>query len=635
MAITRRGVGASGTGTSSISSLAQPTGTATGDVLLAFIVDHATSGNSAAPTGWQYRGGAAGSAGRLQVFSAVVGANGLSGTSWTFSGLTTRSMGQIVGYYNVDQTGYGGLDVAISARINASGTTGAPTISTTTAGAQIIAAFASLANSATWSGEAVATSPTIAEIIGADNANSTYCSLALADGLQTSSGPTGASSATMSTNAANGAVLVALRQLVTGTLAGATAAVTGDLEGTAGSGGGISVIGSSSNFAGANSVIINAPAGINNGDLLIASIYSDGTISDPAGWNTPGTDYVVGSDNLHLGYKVASSEPSSWTWTTAGGHISGGVIVLRGANTTTPLDQQGSGATGITGTATAPGITASSGALVLWQGGGWCYGPYVGFGTVSGMTEAWDINPDDSHWNEWRTGNALDYALISGATGNLSSTLTYTASNGWFCRMVSIAASGGQRLHRHPGGDAGAGNRGSGRGARSGGDGGRQFRPGHRGDQRYRPGARQFGRHSGAGYGGGGRGAWGVRDRDRGAGQYHRHGCRKGKGRRRFGRNLNSGYGSHFRCSWDSRDRSRKPGQHNRSDSRDTRRRGRLGRQLNRGYRNYQWDRLGSAGRYRHAGRKPGRNYRGYLRESGSNWKSLRQPVCPHRQRQR
>lgn len=141
MAITRRGVGASGNGTSSVSSLAQPTGTATGDVLLAFIVDHATSGNSAAPTGWQYRGGAVGSAGRLQAFSAVVGANGLSGTSWTFSGLTTRSMGQIVGYYNVDQTGYGGLDVALSARINAAGTTGAPTISTTTAGAQIIAAF--------------------------------------------------------------------------------------------------------------------------------------------------------------------------------------------------------------------------------------------------------------------------------------------------------------------------------------------------------------------------------------------------------------------------------------------------------------------------------------------------------------
>ena len=73
MAIVFRNVGTKVNGTTSVASLPQPTGTATGDVMLAFIVDHATSGNSTAPTGWQYRGGSAGAAGRIQVFSAVVG----------------------------------------------------------------------------------------------------------------------------------------------------------------------------------------------------------------------------------------------------------------------------------------------------------------------------------------------------------------------------------------------------------------------------------------------------------------------------------------------------------------------------------------------------------------------------------
>ena len=213
MAITLRGVGTKVNGTFSVASLAQPTGSTAGDVLLAFIVDHATSGNSAAPGGWQYRGGAAGSAGRLQIFSAVVGANGLTGTSWTFSGLTTRSMGQIIGYYNVDQTGYGGLDVAISARINAASVTGTPGISTATNGAMVVAAFCALAGGNTWSAEACATNPTLGE--EADSANSTYCSLTLADGLMATAGPTGDSSATMSgTTVANGGGLVALKPLV-------------------------------------------------------------------------------------------------------------------------------------------------------------------------------------------------------------------------------------------------------------------------------------------------------------------------------------------------------------------------------------------------------------------------------------
>ena len=92
MAIVFRGVGTKVNGTTSVSSLPQPAGTATGDVLLAFIVDHATSGNSAAPTGWLTGAGRRGQPDASRYFPPLSGKL-LSGTSWTFSGLTTRSMG--------------------------------------------------------------------------------------------------------------------------------------------------------------------------------------------------------------------------------------------------------------------------------------------------------------------------------------------------------------------------------------------------------------------------------------------------------------------------------------------------------------------------------------------------------------
>ena len=56
MPVTYRAASASlATGTTSVTP-ALPAGVAAGDLLLAFIVDHATSGNSSAPSGWTRQG---------------------------------------------------------------------------------------------------------------------------------------------------------------------------------------------------------------------------------------------------------------------------------------------------------------------------------------------------------------------------------------------------------------------------------------------------------------------------------------------------------------------------------------------------------------------------------------------------
>jgi hypothetical protein len=208
-----RGLGTSTNGTTSL-ALPQPSGTATDDVLVAFTIDHATSGNTTVPTGWTRQGGVAGTAGRFQIFTAVVGRNGLTGTSWTWSSLTTRALGRIIGYYNVNPAAP--VDVTPSARLNASGTYGTTAVTVATVNALVLAAFASLANGTAWSAESVATSPTLTE--QGDSANSSFCSLAIADGIKPATGSTGASTATPVTGAANAGILTALTDLRTFTL---------------------------------------------------------------------------------------------------------------------------------------------------------------------------------------------------------------------------------------------------------------------------------------------------------------------------------------------------------------------------------------------------------------------------------
>jgi hypothetical protein len=203
-----KAIGSIANGTTSVAP-SRPSGVVNGDVLLAVITDHATTGSSSAPTGWTRLGGAAGSAGRCQVFGAVVGASGLTGTSWTFSGLTTRAGGYIVAYSYAGATAAAILDTTVSARINASGTTGATAITTATDGAIVVAIFSALASGSTWSAEACASGPTLTE--RGDSPNSTFLSIAVADGVLATAGSTGVSSATMGTAGANAAILLALK----------------------------------------------------------------------------------------------------------------------------------------------------------------------------------------------------------------------------------------------------------------------------------------------------------------------------------------------------------------------------------------------------------------------------------------
>ncbi len=70
------------------------------------------------------------------------------------------------------------------------------------------------------------------------------------------------------------------------------------------------------------SLVVNVPAGVQDGEVMIAAISAGaGTIVKPAAW----TNVVVGT-NQGLYYRIASAEPASYTWTIASATNWAGVI---------------------------------------------------------------------------------------------------------------------------------------------------------------------------------------------------------------------------------------------------------------------------------------------------------------------
>ena len=311
MAITFRAAGTVGTAATTSVSLSQPTGTTTGDLLLAFVVDHATSGSGAAPTGWTSQGGAAGTGGRFQVFSAIVGSGGLTGTSWSFTRLTSPVEGCITGWFNTDLNVP--MDVTVSGRVNASGTTGTTSITPVSANNMVVGGFAALAANSTL------TSPTTATLGSLSNSAvnssySTFSTLSVAYVPQAVAGSTGASSVTMGTAGANAALLLSIKPLTAVTLTGSSSASTAGsttdsgnasntLTGTSSASTAGTVVPSGSGGVSLAGAAITMAAGLVIAGVSAAVLLSGAAAVTSAGLVTPsGTDGSVSISGVEAGF---------------------------------------------------------------------------------------------------------------------------------------------------------------------------------------------------------------------------------------------------------------------------------------------------------------------------------------------
>src|SRR5207253_5710868 len=113
--------------------------------------------------------------------------------------------------------------------------------------------------------------------------------------------------------------------------------------------------GTANTTAGATSFVLNVPAGVQDGDVLIAAISAGaGTISAPSGWNG-----LVAGTNRQTWSHTASSEPASYTWTIASATTWAGVMdAYIGVDTSVLSDVTATTATGTAATVNWTSITS-------------------------------------------------------------------------------------------------------------------------------------------------------------------------------------------------------------------------------------------------------------------------------------
>ena len=206
---------------------------------------------------------------------------------------------------------------------------------------------------------------------------------------------------------------------------------------------------------------LTAPAGIQNGDILVISfiIYNPSgtpaTPTPPAGFSVlPGPTYpidiVSGGSHIHVRqwYKVASSESGNYTITHTNAGVEGWIGAYSGADTTTPFSPNATSATGTGTTSTATGLTTprnSSAVLYMcadWQSGGSNLAAPTG--TTPTFTKRFGMTGN----NPSNIFIADGILATAGATGNKSNGNNNNAGEGWSAVLACIQAigSGSQTL---------------------------------------------------------------------------------------------------------------------------------------------------------------------------------------------
>jgi hypothetical protein len=185
---------------------------------------------------------------------------------------------------------------------------------------------------------------------------------------------------------------------------------------------------------------IPRPAGVVDGDLMIATIYTDGSggasIGTPLGW----TRLTLSSGTYVAMYKLVSSEPTGYVIAIGAGGPGGtcesaGVIsAFSGVSPTTPIDVD-SASTGASTTPTANGVTATSSTMLVLAFGS--NGPANLMTPPSGAQYDSAASPNGSRAAvSW--GNALIAwePITAGATGSKLSTIGSAQS--WAAAQVAL-----------------------------------------------------------------------------------------------------------------------------------------------------------------------------------------------------
>ena len=211
-----------------------------------------------------------------------------------------------------------------------------------------------------------------------------------------------------------------------------------------------SIQGSSYSPDGSYQIVVNAPAGVQNGDLLVALVGWLDSSANPSpgspgglggGWTEIDRHFSASGNEAILYYKIAASEPASWiaTQNSNDSEMKALVAAYTGIRLTTPRDahskNSNGGTTALLGVAITP---TANGELVVWAG-------FYDWGAAQTVTKPASLTLRQ-HLSGGSNGCGMflaDYTQpVAAITTNAEHRGTITSANGSVVLMASFFGAG-------------------------------------------------------------------------------------------------------------------------------------------------------------------------------------------------
>ena len=204
----------------------------------------------------------------------------------------------------------------------------------------------------------------------------------------------------------------------------------------------IAFVAAAHNTAASSPIACNVPAGTTNGNLMIWFYVDQSTLSPsqscPTGWNFLREDQSL-STNVQgiVCYRVASSEPASYTLT--GGHAGEACGITTWSGAVGVGANNGSNDLGTAGTTLlAPGITTTGDNSMLLINFGWSAGTNQALTTF--FTSAYNVTNSTSVPNAGIAENYVGLLNSGTTTGNIDAGTSGNVS--WIGEQIELLASG-------------------------------------------------------------------------------------------------------------------------------------------------------------------------------------------------
>lgn len=182
--------------------------------------------------------------------------------------------------------------------------------------------------------------------------------------------------------------------------------------------------GSTGSACGTTSWTINVPTGTLNGDVMIAAIqHGNATLTPPAGWTLINSVSNTGlTANLKTYYRVASSEPASYTWSLSVAVCNVGTIVTYTGVNGTPVDVNAAVADNVSQTShIASAVTTTAAPETILTA-------FAGYDTTCGTGSTWTAPAGQTLRSNANNASCRSMGMNDSSQASIGSSGTFTGT---------------------------------------------------------------------------------------------------------------------------------------------------------------------------------------------------------------